>query len=75
MLSWICLLRQKKHKWDLIKLKRFFTAKKVIDREFPGGPMIRAWPFTAVALGSIPGQGTKIPQATQLNRKRKKENH
>ena len=68
-------IKTKINKWDLIKLKRFFTAKKVIDREFAGGPMIRAWPFTAVALDSIPGQGTKIPQATQLNQERKKENH
>ena len=29
--------------------------------------------FTAVALGSIPGQGTKIFQATRHGQKRKKE--
>ena len=28
--------------------------------------------FTAMALGSVPGQGTKIPQATWCRQKRKK---
>ena len=30
--------------------------------------------FTAEGLGSIPGQGTKIPQATWLGKKKKKAN-
>ena len=29
--------------------------------------------FTAMVLGSIPGQGTKIPQASQSSQKRKKK--
>ena len=39
--------------------------------EFPGGPW---WglTFTAGGLGSIPGQGTKIPQAAQYGLKKKK---
>ena len=34
---------------------------KVTCREFPGSPVAE----TCQSLGSIPGQGTKIPQATQ----------
>lgn len=39
--------------------------------EFPGGPVVQTpSPFTAVARGSIPGQGNKIPQATQCGQNR-----
>ena len=31
--------------------------------EFPGGPVVKTWAFTAVGPGSIPGRGTKIPHA------------
>ena len=31
--------------------------------EFPGGPMVRLHALTAEGLGSISGQGSKIPQA------------
>ena len=44
-----------------------------ISREFPGGPVVRAFS----AEGSIPGQGTKTLQATmgpKKNRKRKETN-
>ena len=33
-------------------------------RDFPGGPVIKNPPSNAVDLGSIPGQGTKIPHAS-----------
>ena len=42
--------------------------------KFPGGPMVRTGAFTAQGLGSIPGEGTKIPQATQHSQKKKKKN-
>ena len=32
--------------------------------EFPGGPVVRIQCFYCCGLGSIPGQGTKILQAT-----------
>ena len=32
-------------------------------REFPGGPVVRTRRFHCHGLGSIPGWGTKIPQA------------
>ena len=33
-------------------------------REFPGGPVVTTARFHCQGPGSIPGQGTKIPQAT-----------
>ena len=35
---------------------------KKLAWEFPGGPVIRTWYFHCRGLGSIPGQGTKVPQ-------------
>ena len=34
-------------------------------REFPGSPVVRTQAFTAEGAGSIPGQGTKMPQAVR----------
>ena len=41
--------------------------------EFPGGPVVRTLCFHCWGPGSIPGQGTKIPQNVQRNQKRKKK--
>ena len=38
--------------------------------EFPGGPVVRTWAFTAVDPGSFPGRGTKIPQAAWGSQKK-----
>ena len=49
-----------------IALFREFTVyffKKVSFREFSGGSVVRTWCFHCRGPGSIPGQGTKIPQA------------
>ena len=35
--------------------------------------MVKTRAFTAVDLGSIPGQGTKIPQAVRCSQRRKKK--
>ena len=35
------------------------------EGDFPGGPVVKTPPSNAGDSGSIPGQGTKIPQATQ----------
>ena len=32
---------------------------------FPGGPVVKNPPYNAGDVGSIPGQGTKIPHATE----------
>ena len=37
--------------------------KNTKDREFPGSPVVRARCFQCCGPGSIPGWGTKIPQA------------
>ena len=31
--------------------------------DFPGGPVVKSLPSSAGSVGSIPGQGTKIPHA------------
>ena len=33
----------------------------ILDRDFPGGPVVKNLPSNAGDLGSIPGLGTKIP--------------
>ena len=38
--------------------------QKMYFRDFPGGPVVNTLPFNAEGAGSIPGQGTKIPQAS-----------
>ena len=39
-------------------------------REFPGSPVVRT--HTSTAGGTVPGGGTKIPQAVQHGQKEKK---
>ena len=34
-------------------------------RDFPGGPVVNTQPSNARGAGSIPGQGAKIPHASQ----------
>ena len=40
--------------------------------EFPGGPELGTHAVTAEGEGSIPGQGTKIPQAAGHSRMKNK---
>ena len=44
------------------KGKHTFTIKRSL-RDFPGGPVVKNPPSNAGDMGSIPGQGTKIPHA------------
>ena len=44
--------------------------KKTQRREFPGGLVVKTWHFHCRGSGSIPDQGTKIPQATGHNKKK-----
>ena len=53
----------------------FMQIKKWSCREFPGCPVVRTWCFHCCGPGSIPGRGTKIPQATQCGQKKKKKDH
>ena len=43
------------------------TLQKGSFPEYPVGPVVRTHRFHCHGLGSIPGWGTKIPQATQRN--------
>ena len=48
----------------------FHQQHKMESREFPGGPAVRTRRFHCHGQGSIPGQGTKVPQAAQHGQKR-----
>ena len=50
----------------------FEMHKKCKMEEFPGDPVARTQHFYCNDAGSIPSQGTKIPQATQCGKKKKK---
>ena len=56
-----------------VYLYSFTNNSKKNLREFPGGPVLRTPHFHCQGPGSIPGQGTKIPQAAQHDQKRKKK--
>ena len=47
----------------VMKMSYLKMLKKRVDREFPGGPVVRTRCFHRGSLGSIPGQGAKILQA------------
>ena len=49
------------------------SALKRMNRDFPGGPVVTTPLFNAGGVGSIPGQGTKIPHAMQCGQKKKRE--
>ena len=42
--------------------------------EFPGGPVVKTQRFHCHSPDSIPGRGTKIPQAVQCGQKKKNPN-
>ena len=42
-------------------------------REFPHSPVVRTWHFHFHGLSSIPGWGTKIPQAAWRGQKKNKK--
>ena len=46
-------------------------SKETKIREFPSGPVVRTQCFHCCGPGSIPGQGTQIPQAMQYRKKKK----
>ena len=47
--------------------------KIILSREFPGGLVVRILGFHCRGLGSVPGWGTEIPQATQHSQKKKRK--
>ena len=42
------------------------TAETEAVRDLPGGPVVKTSPSMAGSSSSIPGQGAKIPHASQL---------
>ena len=42
---------------------KYRPGKKIIDRDFLGGPVVKNLPSNARDTGSIPGLGTEIPHA------------
>ena len=61
------------HSWCVGTIQRIQWLRTEIWGEFPGGPVVRTWGFHHGGLGSIPGQGTKIPQAKWHGQKKKTE--
>ena len=57
--------------FTLVLVFTFSIVYKFSKREFPGGPVVKTWCFHYDGLGSIPGQGTKIPQAKWYSQKKK----
>ena len=41
------------------------SGKKALQRDFPGGPVVKNLPSNAGDMRSTPGQGTKIPHASE----------
>ena len=60
--------------WEAVssKKKSGYTFIKGMGggHHFPGGPVVKLHNSSAESMGSIPGQGTKIPHATLCNLKR-----
>ena len=67
----------KRHQRDLqtLKMMLFFYIfcvlknivmfhKTTLSGDFPGGPVVKTLPSNAGRVGSIPGQGAKIPHAS-----------
>ena len=49
--------------------------KKKKFRDFLGGPVVKTSPSNAGGVGSIPGQGAKIPHASWPNNQNIKQKH
>ena len=45
------------------------SVKNTPSWDFPGGPVVRTQHLHCTGLGSIPGRGTKVPQATRYGPK------
>ena len=41
---------------------------KMVSRDFHGGPVVKILCFNAGNVGSVPGQGAKIPHALQAKK-------
>ena len=77
-------MKERIDKLDFIKIENFCSVKITIKtmlffmviqnkREFPGVPADGTWRFHCCGWSSIPGRGTKIPQAARCGHKKKKK--
>ena len=41
--------------------------------DFADGPVVETWPYNVGAVGSIPGQGVRIPQVSQAEEQNMKQ--
>ena len=54
---------------------QWWGIKNTALEEFPGGPVAGTWCFHCRGLDSVSGWGTKILQATEHGKKKKKNNN
>ena len=57
--------------WGLKIFLLVFYKERAYSGDFPGGQVVKTLPSTAGDVGSIPGQGTKIPHASRPKKKPK----
>ena len=55
-------------------MKEVLQNQKQTNRDFPGGPVVKILPSSAVGEGLSPGSGAKIPHALQPKKKQKQKN-
>ena len=48
-----------------------FQNVRIVDKDFPGGPVVKTSPCSAEGMGSSPDQRTKIPHAPGCGKKNK----
>ena len=58
---------------QMVTLHVYFNVEREQTKEFPGDPVIRTLHFHCQGPRFIPGQGTKILQATLHGQKKKKK--
>ena len=56
------------------KVNESKTETRVTNRDFPGGSLVKTSPSNVGGIGSIPGQGIKIPHASRPKNQNIKEN-
>ena len=63
--------------WGSCMISQFLNIgdefKTLLVQEFRGSPVVRSWCFHCCDPGSVPGWGTKIPQAEQFGQKTNKQ--
>ena len=50
---------------NILNLIKGIYTENPTAQDFPDGPVVKNLPYNAKNMGSIPGQGAKIPHATE----------